>query len=81
MFTFGDAKFHGSAGAIHLNADRRHGGDTEWQRIMAFVGPDGGVFTYGDAHFHGSAGAIHLNAPVVGIAATPSGNGYRLARE
>ncbi|MGP8006256.1 MAG: hypothetical protein ACLP2J_04400, partial [Acidimicrobiales bacterium] len=31
-----------------------------------------------DAQFHGSAGGLTLNKPVVGMAATPSGNGYWL---
>jgi hypothetical protein len=42
------------------------------------VAADGGVFSYGDAGFHGSAGGGPLNAPVVGMTATPSGNGYWL---
>jgi hypothetical protein len=37
------------------------------------------VFTFGDAHFYGSTGAIRLNAHVVGMAATPDGQGYWLA--
>ena len=37
------------------------------------VGADGGVFAFGDAAFFGSIGAQRLNAPIVGIAATPSG--------
>ena len=40
---------------------------------------DGGVFTVGNVAFHGSAGALRLNRPIVGIAATPTGNGYWLA--
>jgi len=40
---------------------------------------DGGVFAYGASSFHGSAGGLPLQAPVVGIAATPSGRGYWLA--
>ncbi len=39
---------------------------------------DGGTFAFGDALFFGSTGAISLNQPVVGMAATPSGNGYWL---
>jgi len=34
--------------------------------------------TFGDAGFYGSTGAQSLNRPVVGMAATPSGNGYWL---
>jgi hypothetical protein len=40
---------------------------------------DGGVFAFGASTFHGSAGGLPLVAPVVGIAATPSGRGYWLA--
>jgi hypothetical protein len=39
---------------------------------------DGGVFAFGDARFLGSMGGTPLNAPVVGMAATPDGNGYWL---
>ena len=39
---------------------------------------DGGVFAYAGAPYYGSMGGQHLNAPVVGIAATPSGDGYWL---
>lgn len=37
------------------------------------------VFGYGDAPFQGSTGVARLNHPVVGMAATPSGDGYWLA--
>jgi len=37
-----------------------------------------GIFTFGDAPFLGSMGGHHLNAPVVAMAATPSGLGYWL---
>jgi hypothetical protein len=43
-----------------------------------FVAADGGIFSYGDARFYGSTGSMRLNRPVVGMAATPSGNGYWL---
>ena len=42
------------------------------------VASDGGIFSYGGAKFFGSTGAIKLNMPIVGMAATPSGNGYWL---
>ena len=76
IFAFGDAGFHGSMGAIHLNQPvvgiaATPDGNGYWE-----VASDGGIFAFGDAGFHGSMGAIHLNQPVVGIAATPDGNGY-----
>jgi hypothetical protein len=40
------------------------------------VATDGGIFSFGDAVFQGSTGDIALNQPIVGMAATPSGNGY-----
>jgi len=40
------------------------------------VAQDGGVFSFGAAPFYGSTGDIRLNQPVVGAAATRSGNGY-----
>ena len=51
------------------------------------VAADGGVFNFGSAGFHGTTyslgltgltGSHPLNAPIVGIAATESGNGYWL---
>jgi hypothetical protein len=42
------------------------------------VASDGGVFSFGDAQFKGSMGGQRLNAPVVGIAASPTGSGYWL---
>ena len=39
---------------------------------------DGGIFNYGNAAFYGSTGSIQLNKPVVGMASSPSGNGYWL---
>ena len=38
-----------------------------------------GVFSFGDALFYGSLASKHLSEPVVGIAATPGGDGYWLA--
>jgi hypothetical protein len=40
------------------------------------VASDGGVFAYGDAPYLGSATSLHLAAPIVGVTATPNGNGY-----
>jgi len=43
------------------------------------AGTDGGVFALDGSRFRGSLGNIALAAPVVAIAATPSGNGYWMA--
>ena len=40
-----------------------------------FVAADGGIFTFGDAQFYGSMGGTVLNKPIVGMAATPTGQG------
>ena len=78
VFAFGDARFHGSAGALRLNAAvlalaPTAGGNGYW-----LAAADGGIFTYGDAVFHGSTGAMRLNAPVTAMNRTPSGGGYWL---
>ncbi len=41
-----------------------------------FVATDGGIFNFGDSEFKGSTGNIALNKPIVGAAATPTGEGY-----
>ena len=40
------------------------------------VASDGGIFAFGTAAFDGSMGGKALNAPIVGIAAAPTGKGY-----
>src|SRR5207302_8492470 len=39
---------------------------------------DGGVYTFGSAQFYGSMGGARLNAPIVAMAASPTGLGYWL---
>ncbi len=78
IFTFGDAAFHGSTGALHLNKPIVGMAATPDGQGYWLVASDGGIFTFGDAAFHGSTGALHLNKPIVGMAATPDGQGYWL---
>ncbi len=68
VFAFGDATFHGSLGATHLNAPIVGVAPTPDGAGYWLVGSDGGVFAFGDATFHGSLGATHLNAPIIGMA-------------
>jgi hypothetical protein len=78
VFSYGDAKFHGSTGAIRLNQPIVGMAPTPDGLGYWLVAKDGGVFTFGDAKFFGSTGAIRLNQPVVGMAPTPDGGGYWL---
>jgi hypothetical protein len=68
IFTFGDASFLGSTGAVKLNKPivgmaKARIGDGYW-----LVASDGGVFSFGSAGFHGSTGAVKLVSPIVGMA-------------
>ena len=78
IFTFGDAGFFGSTGAVRLNRPIVGMAATPSGRGYWLVASDGGIFTFGDAGFYGSTGAVRLNRPIVGMAATPSGRGYWL---
>ncbi len=70
MFSFGDAAFTGSTGAIALNQPivgmaNTFSGDGYW-----LVASDGGIFSFGDATFCGSTGA-HQPEPADRRASTP----------
>ncbi|MDQ1466252.1 MAG: trimeric autotransporter adhesin, partial [Actinomycetota bacterium] len=76
IFSGGDAAFHGSTGAIHLNRPIVGIGATVSGNGYWSVASDGGIFSFGDAAFYGSTGAMRLNQPIVGMASTASGLGY-----
>ncbi len=78
IFSFGDAGFHGSTGAKHLNRPIVGMASTRSGKGYWLVASDGGIFSFGDATYRGSTGALRLNRPIVGMAATPSGHGYWL---
>ncbi len=78
IFTYGDATFYGSAGALKLNQPVVGMTATPDGKGYWLVASDGGIFNYGDAGFYGSTGNIKLNKPIVGIASTPDGKGYWL---
>jgi hypothetical protein len=65
IFTYGDAQFYGSTGAITLNKPIVSMMSTFDGAGYFLVASDGGIFNYGDAGFYGSAGSLHLNKPVV----------------
>ncbi|MDP9401743.1 MAG: SBBP repeat-containing protein, partial [Actinomycetota bacterium] len=78
IFSFGDAAFLGSTGALALNKPIVGMASTPSGRGYRLVASDGGIFSFGDAAFLGSTGSLALNKPIVGMASTPSGKGYWL---
>jgi hypothetical protein len=81
IFTFGDARYHGSAGGrlipapIHgMAADKSGGG--YWT-----VSDDGHVYAYGDAPNYGSANGMMSGQLASGIASSPNGSGYWVATQ
>jgi uncharacterized protein YkwD len=78
VFTFGNARFYGSTGAMRLNKPIVGIASTRTGRGYWLVASDGGIFTFGDARFYGSTGRMRLNKPIVGMAASPNGHGYFL---
>jgi hypothetical protein len=78
VFSFGNAQFQGSTGAMSLNEPIVGMATTPDHGGYWLVASDGGVFSFGDAKYWGSTGALRLNSPVVGMAATPDGRGYWL---
>jgi len=76
IFTFGNKRFFGSTGSIHLNAPAVGMASTPDDGGYWLVATDGGVFAFGDAGFYGSLGSLVLNKPIEGIAPTGDGRGY-----
>ena len=67
IFSFGDAKFFGSTGGIHLNQPivgmaARPQNDGYWM-----VAADGGIFTFGKAPFLGSGASRPRSSPCVAM--------------
>ena len=56
VFSYGDARFYGSAGGSPLNKPVVGMAATPDGGGYWLVASDGGVFSYGDAGFYGSAG-------------------------
>jgi|GEM_PF-1103611 len=78
VFSYPNAPFVGSAGALHLNRPVVGMATTPDSGGYWLVASDGGVFAFGDATFFGSMGGTTLNRPIVGMASTSDGFGYWL---
>ncbi len=61
IFSFGDAPFYGSTGAMRLNSPIVGMASTPDGGGYWLVASDGGIFSFGDAPFDGSTGAMRLN--------------------
>ena len=81
IFSFGDARFFGSTGNIHLNQPIVGMAATQDGGGYWLVAADGGIFSFGDARFFGSTGALRLNQPIVGMAAAPFRGYWLVARD
>jgi len=76
VFTFGAARFAGSAGHLRLAAPIVAVVPTPTGAGYWLAAADGGLFSFGDAPFLGSAaGRLPSPAPVVAAAGTPTGRG------
>jgi subtilisin family serine protease len=80
VFTFGDARFYGSAAGRHLSAPVVAMAAAPDDRGYWLVTSAGQVLGFGQAHVYGSAPPGSRAKPVVGMAVAPSGRGYWLVR-
>lgn len=55
VYSYGNAKFHGSLGNVKLNAPVVGGASTQSGEGYWLVAQDGGIFGFGDAQFFGAA--------------------------
>jgi hypothetical protein len=79
IFSFGDAAFHGSMGAVRLNGPIIDLAPTPTGNGYWLLGRDGGIFSFGDARFFGSA--AHANETFTAIVVAPGGAGYWLVAD
>jgi hypothetical protein len=76
VFTFGDAEFFGSTGAVTLSRPIVGMAPTPTRSGYWLVASDGGVFSFGDAPFLGSLGGRDINDIVDITSASPAIPGY-----
>jgi 3D (Asp-Asp-Asp) domain-containing protein len=78
IFSFGDARFYGSTGAVRLNQPIVGMAATGDGRGYRLVAADGGIFTFGGSGFYGRA-VMRARTAAVAVASTPDGAGYLVA--
>ena len=82
VFSYGDARFHGSLPGIRVSPASPIVGITATPDGGGYwlVGADGGIFAFGDAPFVGSIPQheLFLKGPIIGMAPTSDGKGYWL---
>jgi hypothetical protein len=78
IFSFGDARFYGSLGRVHLAQPIVAMTSTPDGRGYWLVARDGGIFAFGDARFYGSLGRTGPPEPIVSMGSSPDGRGYWL---
>lgn len=76
VFSYGDARFHGSTGGVKLVKPIVGMATTPDGGGYWMAASDGGVFAFGDARFYGSLGGVNLVEPIEAMVATPDGGGY-----
>jgi hypothetical protein len=74
LFSFGDAAFYGSTGAVKLNKPIVGMAPTASGKGYWLVASDGGLFSFGDAAFYGSGASSGRS--FVAMTPTASGRGY-----
>src|SRR5947208_486140 len=76
IFSFGDAAFFGSTGAIKLAKRIQAMAATPSGRGYWMVAGDGGVFSFGDAKFFGSGADGKSDKRIVDMTTSATGKGY-----
>src|SRR5438270_580317 len=76
VFSFGDARFHGSTGGVALLQPIVGMASTATGRGYWLVASDGGIFNFGDAGYHGSAVTFNARTGAHSVGVIPVGSGY-----
>ncbi len=76
IFSYGDAAFYGSTGAITSTNPSWAWPPHPTAGVTGSWPPTAASSPTVTPHFYGSTGTLHLNHPIVGMAATADGLGY-----